>query len=73
MAEPESASPAEGHEPFHLPPPSIWPPALALAVAFILTGLVVTRVLLVIGIILGVVGFVLWVRGARREFKELPE
>ena len=73
MAEPESTSPAEAHEAFHLPPPSIWPPVLALAVALILTGLVVTRVLLVIGIILGVVAFALWVRGARREFDGLPE
>jgi len=73
MAEPESPSAAEGHAAFHLPPPSIWPPVLALGVAFILTGLVVTRVLLVVGIILGVVAVALWVRDARREFKELPE
>ena len=77
MAEPESTSPEstppEGHQAFHLPPPSIWPPVLALAVAFILTGLVVIRALLVVGVILGVVAFALWVRGARREFEELPE
>jgi hypothetical protein len=73
MAEPESTGPSEAHEAFHLPPPSIWPPVLALAVAFILTGLVVFRVLLVVGIILGVLGFALWVRDARREFDELPE
>lgn len=73
MAEPESTPAAEAHERFHLPPPSIWPPVLALAVAFILTGLVVIRVLLVVGIILGVIGFALWVRDARREFRELPE
>jgi hypothetical protein len=73
MAEPESTGPSEAHEAFHLPPPSIWPPVLALAVAFILTGLVVIRVLLVLGIILGVLGLALWVRDARREFRELPE
>ena len=73
MAEPESTEPSEAHEAFHLPPPSIWPPLLALAVAFILTGLVVIRVLLVLGIILGVLGLALWVRDARREFDELPE
>ena len=72
MAEPESTSP-EAHEAFHLPPPSIWPPVLALGVAFTLTGLIVTRVLLVIGIVLDVVAVVLWVRGARREFEGLPE
>ena len=73
MAEPESGTPTEAHEAFHLPPPSIWPPVLALAVALILTGLVVNHVLLVIGIVLGVVAFALWVRGARREFEDLPE
>jgi hypothetical protein len=73
MTEPESATPAEGHEAFHLPPPSIWPPVLALGIAFILIGLVVTLVLLVVGIILGVLAFALWVRDARREFAELPE
>jgi hypothetical protein len=73
MAELKTTTPAEGHEAFHLPPPSIWPPVLALGVAFILTGLVATPVLLVIGVILGVVAFALWVRDARREFDELPE
>lgn len=73
MAEPESTSPSEAHEAFHLPPPSIWPPVLALGIACILTGLIVTRVLLVVGIVLGVVAVALWVRDARREFEELPE
>jgi len=73
MAEPESASKEEAHGAFHLPPPSIWPPLLALGVAFILTGLIINRVLLVIGAILGVAAVALWVRDARREFDELPE
>jgi Cytochrome c oxidase subunit IV len=73
MAEPESTAPPEAHEAFHLPPPSIWPPVLALGIAFILTGLVINRVLLVIGAILGVAAVALWVRDARREFDELPE
>ena len=73
MAEPESTPHEEGHEAFHLPPPSLWPPVLALGIAFILTGLIVTPVLLVVGIILAVVAFGLWVRAARREFDELPE
>jgi len=73
MADEEPTSPSEAHEAFHLPPPSIWPPVLALAVAFILTGLVVIHVLLVVGAILGVLAFALWVRDARREFDELPE
>jgi len=73
MAEPESTPPSEAHEAFHLPPPSIWPPVLALGIAFILTGLIITPVLLVVGAFLGVVAVALWVRDARREFDELPE
>jgi hypothetical protein len=73
MAEHETTTPKEGHEAFHLPPPSIWPPVLALGIAFILTGLIVTPVLLVIGAILGVAAVALWVRDARHEFEELPE
>jgi hypothetical protein len=73
MAEHESTTPGEAHEAFHLPPPSIWPPVLALGIAFILTGLIVTPVLLVIGAILGVAAVALWVRDARHEFEELPE
>jgi hypothetical protein len=73
MAEPESTAADAKHESFHLPPPSIWPPVLALGIAFILTGLIVTPVLLVIGVILGLLAFALWVRDARREFDELPD
>ena len=73
MAEHQTTTPEEAHEAFHLPPPSIWPPVLALGIAFILTGLIVTPVLLVIGVILGVAAFALWVRDARHEFEELPE
>ena len=48
MAEPEPS--AESHdEAFHLPPPSIWPVILALGIAGILTGLIVNRILLVVG------------------------
>jgi len=45
MTEPEPGSHAESHEAIHLPPPSIWPPMLALGIAFLLTGLVLNLVL----------------------------
>lgn len=72
MAEPEPS--AEGaHEAFHMPPPSIWPPVLALGIALILTGLIINKILLVIGAVIAVASFALWVRDARREYRELPE
>jgi hypothetical protein len=73
MADAEHGSRGEGHEAIHLPPPSIWPPVLALGIAFILTGLILNLVLLIAGIVIAVAATALWVRGARREFKELPE
>jgi hypothetical protein len=72
MAEAEPS--AEGsHEAFHMPPPSIWPPLLALGIALILTGLIINKILLVVGALLALASFGLWVRDARREFRELPE
>jgi hypothetical protein len=73
MAEPERASHAEGHEAIHLPPPSIWPPVLALGIALILIGLILNLVVLIAGIVIGLAATALWVRDARREFEELPE
>jgi len=72
MAEPQGESHEEGHGAFHLPPPSIWPAVLALGVALLLTGLVVNRLLLAVGVVLSLAAIALWVRDARREFSELP-
>jgi hypothetical protein len=73
MAEPEEVEHAEGHGAFHLPPPSIWPPVLALGIALVLTGLILNRVIVAVGAVLTIVAIALWVRDARREFAELPE
>jgi hypothetical protein len=73
MTEPEQSSHAETHEAIHLPPPSIWPAALALGIALLLTGLVLNLVLLTVGVVISVAATALWVRAARREFKALPE
>lgn len=73
MTEPEQGPHAEGHEAIHLPPPSIWPPVLALGIAFLLTGLVLNLVLLIVGVVISVTATALWLRSARREFDALPE
>jgi hypothetical protein len=46
---------------------------MAIGVALTLTGLVINPVMLVIGVVLGVASLALWVRDARREFRELDE
>jgi len=72
MAEPEQGPNAEGHEAFHLPPPSIWPPVLAVGIALLLTGLIINLVVVIIGVVVSVTATTFWVRDARREFTELP-
>jgi hypothetical protein len=73
MTEAEQGSHGEGHDAIHLPPPSIWPAALALGIALILTGLIVNLVMLIAGVVIAVAATALWVRDARREFDALPE
>ncbi len=73
MTESEQAPHGDGHDAFHLPPPSIWPPVLALGIALILTGLILNLVSLIVGAIIAVTATALWIRGARRQFEELPE
>ncbi len=68
---PEPAHSAHGT--FHLPPPSIWPAVLALGVALVLTGLVLNIILLSVGVIVTVASIAMWVRDARREYRELPQ
>ena len=64
---------AEGHEAIHLPPPSIWPVVLAIGIAAVLLGLVLNRVVLIVGVLITAGSIALWVRDARREFRDLPE
>ena len=74
MASHEGAHEAtEGHEAFHLPPPSIWPVVLAVGIAALLLGMVLNLALLIIGALVTLASLALWVRDARREFAELPE
>lgn len=73
MSEPQPATHEDSHAAIHLPPPSIWPVVLAIGIALLLTGLVVSLVLLVIGVLISLAATALWVRDARREFEALPE
>jgi len=72
MAELEHEAHAEQHKAFHLPPPSIWPPVLAVGIALLLTGLIINLVVVLIGAVVSVTATAFWVRDARREFTELP-
>jgi hypothetical protein len=69
MADEEHGS----HGEFHLPPPSIWPAVLAVGIAGVLLGLVLNLVLLGAATVVTVAAIAMWVRDARREYRELPQ
>lgn len=73
MADQEPVSHSEGHEAFHLPPPSIWPVVLAVGLALLLTGLIINPVVVLVGAVTSLSAAALWTRDARRQFRELPD
>jgi hypothetical protein len=72
MAETKPDAHAEPHDAFHLPPPSIWPPVLAVGIALLLIGIIINLVIAIVGALVSVAATAFWVRDARREFRELP-
>ena len=72
--------PTEDH--IHLPPNSLVPIAVALSLTVAFTGLliplkvhlgsVIIPIVSVVGLLMTVASLTAWVRGARREFHDLP-
>ena len=59
-------------EDIHIPGPSIQPVLLAVGITVLLLGLTISWFLLVAGAIITVAVLFAWIRGAVREFEELP-
>ena len=59
-------------EDIHIPGPSIQPLLLTVGITMTLLGVTISPVLLVAGLILTVAVLFAWIRGAGREFEELP-
>ena len=59
-------------EDIHIPGPSIQPLLLAAGITMALLGVTINIVLLIAGLVLTVAVLFAWIRGARREFEELP-
>jgi Rieske Fe-S protein len=57
------------HETPHLPPPSVWPFGFAVGVACLLTGLVVSDVVAIVGAVIALAFGVLWVRDLTRPVR----
>lgn len=59
-------------EEIHLPDPSYMPVLLAFGVTIVVTGVVLTWVMVVIGLIISLVALIRWIRQTREEMAELP-
>ena len=59
-------------EQIHMPAPSILPILNAAGLATAIVGITISVVMIVVGLALFAVTTIMWIRGARREFEELP-
>jgi hypothetical protein len=53
--------------PEHIPPPTVWPAALALAVSFFAWGFVTSPIVLAMGLTLFTISLAGWIREIRHE------
>ena len=73
MAEEHAVEKPGAHDAIHLPPPSHWPATLALGIAVLLTGLITSLPIAIVGALITLLSVALWIRDARPELRELPE
>jgi hypothetical protein len=62
----------EAGEAIHLPGPSYQPVVLAFGLTLAVTGVVIYPPMTVIGLLIVLVTVWMWIRGTRREIRELP-
>ncbi|MGZ8783724.1 MAG: hypothetical protein ACXWZB_09540, partial [Gaiellaceae bacterium] len=53
----------------HLPPPSLWPIGFAIGIACVLTGLVVSEVVAIVGAVIALAFGFLWIRDVTRPVR----
>ena len=59
-------------EQIHMPAPSILPIVNAAGLATAIVGITISIVMVIVGLVLFAGTAIVWIRGARREFEELP-
>ena len=59
-------------ESIHLPGPSYLPVVLAAGLTLVVTGVVISVIMVAIGLVVTVISLVRWIREARSEIAELP-
>jgi hypothetical protein len=67
----EQPAPPVGEQ-VHMPEPSLLPVLNAAALAIAIVGITLSPVMLVAGLVVFIGTTIVWARGARREFDELP-
>jgi hypothetical protein len=67
-----SPAPPAGEE-IHLPGPTILPFAMAIGITLAVIGTTIFWLFSVLGVIIFLVTFVMWIRDTRRDVSELPE
>jgi Rieske Fe-S protein len=57
------------HDQPHLPPPSLWPIGFAVGIACVLTGIVVSTIVAIVGALIAIVFGFLWIRDVTRPVR----
>jgi len=64
--------PHGGHGSAHEPTPTIWPVGFAIGIACIFVGLIISKVILVVGAVLTAIFGFLWIRDATTGLRTTP-
>ena len=57
------------HDQPHLPPPSLWPIGFAVGIACVLTGIVVSTIVAIVGAVIAIIFGFLWIRDVTRPVR----
>ena len=61
--------PHEGQGTSHEPTPTIWPVGFAVGIACIFVGLIISKIVLVVGVVVAAIFGFLWIRDATKPFR----
>ncbi len=65
-------APPAASEDIHLPGPTFLPIVVATGVTLALVGILISTLVFVLGMVVGMVAVIAWIRAARAEIAELP-
>ena len=74
MEEPTALGPHTSveHSDIHLPPPSFWPPILAIGISMAIAGIAMRPWVWILGLIICVIALSGWLRELGRDIAEAP-